>query len=59
MIASLSDIWMSLDRTDTAPAPRPKRRTSPVLIGDILTARGDRPEFLTRWKDDQQALNDD
>jgi len=59
MIAALSTVWMWFDPTDTAPAPRPGRRTSPVLIGDILMARGDQPEFLIRWKEDQQASSDD
>ncbi len=37
---------------DTTPPKRPPRRTEPLLMGDILTARLDHPEFLRRWQDE-------
>lgn len=35
---------------------RPARRTEPLLMGDILTTRLDRPELLIRW--DREAPDD-
>jgi hypothetical protein len=57
MIATLANVWTWVCHTDTAPAPRPKRRGGPVLIGDIMMARGDQPELLIRWTEDKRRLD--
>ena len=54
MIAVLADFWPV---SATAPAPKP--RTQPLLMGDILTARGGEPEFLIRWREDRSAIEKD
>jgi hypothetical protein len=56
MIAALADFWPWPGAVST-PAPRP--RTQPLLLGDILTARGGEPDFLIRWREDSDALGRD
>lgn len=42
----------------TRPAPAP-RRTQPLLMGDILTARNEVPELLLRWRAEERARDAD
>lgn len=59
MIAALSTFWPLPRTTRTATAPAPKPCAQPLLLGDILTARGGEPEFLIRWREDCDALDQD
>lgn len=62
MFATLADVLMppapaETTAKTTAPDP-PPRRSGPLLMGDILAARGGEPEFLRLWRRDQKADRD-
>ncbi|MDF0603483.1 hypothetical protein P1J78_22385 [Psychromarinibacter sp. C21-152] len=57
MLAALSDLFAPLPRAGTTAAPRPPRRTAPLLMGDILAARGGEPEFLIQWRAARDAAD--
>jgi hypothetical protein len=59
MIAAFADFWVRADAPDSATAPKPPRRSEPLLMGDILTARGGEPDFLIRWRRDRAATDDE
>ena len=58
MIAGFADFWLRPDAPDTTTAPNPPRRTEPLLMGDILTARCGEPDFLIRWRQERDAADD-
>lgn len=58
MTEAFANFWNLFDTSATTTPPH-KRRPGPVLIGDILTARGQQPELLIRWRADQDAADRD
>ena len=52
MIAGFANVW-TLWSPPATTAPKPQRRHAPVLMGDILTSRGDVPDLLLRWREDR------
>ena len=59
MFAAFADIWSFADNTDTTTAPKPERRAQPLLMGDLLTHRAGEPEFLIRWREDHDRIQND
>ncbi len=57
MSAALASIWTLFDAPVAKSAPPPRRRSGPVLMGDILVVRGDEPELLIRWREDRDRLD--
>lgn len=53
MTATFAGFWALFDAPAAATAPPPRRRSGPVLMGDILVTRGGEPELLIRWREDR------
>ena len=43
----------------TSKKPPPKPLSGPVLIGDILTTRGERPTLLCLWEEWERQVRED
>ncbi|MBV0913283.1 hypothetical protein [Anianabacter salinae] len=55
MTTMLLTDWLATVFAPQDQPARPKRtprKTQPLLMGDILTARLDHPDFLRRWAED-------